>query len=290
MGKKLSELSCWDGSKDIPYCTETREYLVVNSCDINSYRTAVSKRYVTERVKGRPDYYILYVESGKLTVWFGEERREAYDGDLILYLPNEHQHIEKRTEDKTTHYWMHFIGYAVPELLAQCGFTESGIYHVGTSELIAENFMQLMMSKKLRKSDIEVNSDMLRLLAQLSVGYRNSRSAGGDTKVLRAIMQLQWEHRDPKAIPYYAGLCGLSVGHFELLFKNTVGKTPKEYIEGERMIDAVELLENTCMQISEVAEKVGYRDPLYFSRVFRKHMGKSPKQYRKEKLPKEAKE
>ena len=47
------------------------------------------------------------------------------------------------------------------------------------------------------------------------------------------------------------------------------------------MVNAQSLLENTEYNIGEIAEIVGYDNPLYFSRVFKKEYGVSPAQYRK---------
>lgn len=44
---------------------------------------------------------------------------------------------------------------------------------------------------------------------------------------------------------------------------------------------AKELLADTSMTNGEIAELLGYKDPLYFSRAFKKYVGKSPNAYRK---------
>ena len=54
-----------------------------------------------------------------------------------------------------------------------------------------------------------------------------------------------------------------------------------QYILSLRMANAQSLLESTRCNITEVAAAVGYDDPLYFSRLFRRHTGFSPTEYRK---------
>lgn len=67
-------------------------------------------------------------------------------------------------------------------------------------------------------------------------------------------------------------------------FKTATGKTPTEFLIGIRMQHAVFLLNiyKHSISISEVAEKCGYNDPIYFSRLFKRYTGKSPRQFRDE--------
>jgi YesN/AraC family two-component response regulator len=54
-----------------------------------------------------------------------------------------------------------------------------------------------------------------------------------------------------------------------------------QYVLSLRMSNAQSLLENTEYNITEIAEAVGYDNPLYFSRLFHKHVGMSPSEYRR---------
>uniref|UniRef100_UPI003AF56FDF helix-turn-helix domain-containing protein n=1 Tax=Bifidobacterium pullorum TaxID=78448 RepID=UPI003AF56FDF len=75
---------------------------------------------------------------------------------------------------------------------------------------------------------------------------------------------------------------GLSVGRFIRVFREATGLSPKRYLTSIRMSEARMLLESTDYPIAEVADIVGYDNPLYFSRVFRAHVGMSPSQCRQE--------
>lgn len=66
------------------------------------------------------------------------------------------------------------------------------------------------------------------------------------------------------------------------LFKKEMGVTPLEYLTGLRMKKAEIMLSSMWTReysVGEIAELCGYDNPLYFSRVFRKHFGCSPSQY-----------
>jgi len=62
--------------------------------------------------------------------------------------------------------------------------------------------------------------------------------------------------------------------------KSLTHQTPTQYIRAKRLSKAVELLQNTQLNISEIAYQVGYTDPNYFSRTFHKEYGRTPSSYR----------
>jgi AraC-like DNA-binding protein len=65
-------------------------------------------------------------------------------------------------------------------------------------------------------------------------------------------------------------------------FKAITGESPQQFIMQTRLRRAVELLQQGTHHISEVAFKTGFDDPKYFSTAFKKHFGKSPREYMQE--------
>lgn len=72
----------------------------------------------------------------------------------------------------------------------------------------------------------------------------------------------------------------LSVGRFCHIFKEVTGITPLEYVEKERIFNAIQLLSETNTGISEIAQRCGFSDHSYFSHRFKKHTGTTPASYR----------
>lgn len=78
----------------------------------------------------------------------------------------------------------------------------------------------------------------------------------------------------------------LSYDYVRKLFQKEVGVTPREYLEGLRMELAASILSSgvankySNYSVSQVAEACGFAEPLYFSRVFKKHFGVSPSEYK----------
>lgn len=83
------------------------------------------------------------------------------------------------------------------------------------------------------------------------------------------------------SINHLAEKNGYSTAGFINLFKKHYGYTPKLYISKMRINYAKQLLLSTEMPICEISSNCGYTDSLYFSRIFKKHTGMSPGNFRK---------
>ena len=75
----------------------------------------------------------------------------------------------------------------------------------------------------------------------------------------------------------------LSNAYISTMFKQETGKTINQYITEYRMKKACELLKNKEMKLNEIAEKVGYSDSSYFTKIFKKIKGILPSEYREKK-------
>lgn len=73
---------------------------------------------------------------------------------------------------------------------------------------------------------------------------------------------------------------GLSSAHFSTVFSQTLGRSFINYLTAMRIQRAKELLATTNMKLSSIAMEIGYNEPNYFSHVFRKLEGITPKEYR----------
>ena len=79
----------------------------------------------------------------------------------------------------------------------------------------------------------------------------------------------------------YAAEQHMSVSWFIRNFKEYTDATPTQYLLSLRISNAQTLLETTNYNVTEISEIVGYDNPLYFSRLFKKQIGMSPSEFRK---------
>jgi AraC-like DNA-binding protein len=82
------------------------------------------------------------------------------------------------------------------------------------------------------------------------------------------------------SLPELAGMVHYSPCHLNLLFRRQVGVPIRQYLLKKRLTKAQELLKTTDMEIKQVAYSVGFKDPLYFSRLYRRMYRVSPSKNR----------
>jgi iron complex transport system substrate-binding protein len=92
---------------------------------------------------------------------------------------------------------------------------------------------------------------------------------------------IESEYATPIRLPDLAQRVHLSVPHFCAEFKRHFGTPAIDYLIRQRMHQAAYLLRDRNLRVNEVARRVGYDDIYYFSRLFRKHYGVSPRTFRK---------
>ncbi len=91
------------------------------------------------------------------------------------------------------------------------------------------------------------------------------------------------EHFDKDlSITELAEVVDLEPHKFSHAFTKSIGMRPKRYITQMKIHHAKELLLKTSLSIHDIALKIGYDDPLYFSRIFKKETGAAPSVYRQQ--------
>ncbi len=101
-----------------------------------------------------------------------------------------------------------------------------------------------------------------------------------DTEMELAIQYFNDNYNTEINIENYAASRGMSVSWFIRSFKQYANTTPMQYIVSIRVTNAQMLLETTNYNVTEIGNIVGYDNPLYFSRIFKKQKGVSPSEYR----------
>jgi AraC-like DNA-binding protein len=102
------------------------------------------------------------------------------------------------------------------------------------------------------------------------------------SQVIQAAIQYIQEHlHEDLSLTTIAAHCAVSHYHLSHLFRKETGTTVTAFIKESRLHRALTLLAGPQMSIAEVAYRVGFEDPNYFSKAFRARFGVSPSEYRK---------
>ena len=99
--------------------------------------------------------------------------------------------------------------------------------------------------------------------------------------IINAALQYMEENIERQiSLQDLAQYTGYSVSHFSAIFKSSTGHSPLSYFNILKIKKACELLDTTDMKINQISCKVGIDDSYYFSRLFTKTVGISPRKYR----------
>ena len=99
-------------------------------------------------------------------------------------------------------------------------------------------------------------------------------------RIEETIAYMQQHLDQPLQVATLAAKANFSPSHYFVLFKRRIGSAPIDYFTRMRMQRACRLLCDTNLSVKEVAAKLGYDDPFYFSRVFKSVNHLAPSDYR----------
>ncbi|MDD7738613.1 MAG: AraC family transcriptional regulator [Fusicatenibacter sp.] len=262
--------------------------LFVESC--GTYHLYTVPKLPTHYPKGRLDYQILYIAQGKGHFLIQGEEKTVSAGNMVIYRPKEEQRYYYCGSDQTEVYWIHFTGNDVKNILRKHGITDDlHVIYTGTSLEYKHLFTQIIQELKLCRTDYE---EMLaHYLNQLLISVHRilltkqvRRQPLFDNEMDAAVRYFHSNYNKPISIESYASDHNMSVSWFIRCFREYTNTTPAQYLLSLRISNARTLLENTSYNISEISNIIGYDNPLYFSRLFKKQCGVSPSEYRKQLL------
>lgn len=261
---------------------DMKQPLMVNCC---GYQAFMTQDFFKQRPKGRLDYQIIYLYKGSGHYVLEGREEEYIAGNLILYRPGEPQIYSYYGKDKPEVFWAHFTGYECEKLLA---YYQLKTGFVGESLLLKTLFQEIILELQLKKpfyEDLVIYSfyKLLPLICRLRI--QDERETSSHSFMLdRLVIQLNQRYMENWNVSRMAEYCHLSPDYFAHLFRKNMDATPMQYLEDLRIEKAKKLLDGRGINVSTIGMLVGYEDSLYFSRVFKKATGTSPRAYRQKQL------
>lgn len=263
---------------------DTSKPLIVTSC--GTYKLYTHPVFSTWRPQGRKDFQLLYIASGKAHFYFNDQETIVSAGHMVLYYPNEEQKYEYYGHDQTEVYWVHFTGGNVTHLLRSYQIPrEQHVFYCGFGLEYPQLFRSMIYELQMCREKYEQMLEMYlcQLFIRLQRNFTSSFSVDHSHTIEiidTATAYFNEHYSEPLQIEQYAKDHHVSTSWFIRTFRQYTGLTPMQYILQRRIYNAEALLQNQQYNITEIARIVGYDNPLYFSRIFKKIKGLSPSEYR----------
>lgn len=289
----MSKPSQWPLTKDAVRLITPRfmvEHLRQHPLTQDCYPTAAgyypkAKGHTMERQQ-HDDNLLIYCMEGSGDVATPYCERSINKGEVLI-LPEgvPHKYAADTTQPWTI-FWFHFDGNHAGALIDDLEYTHATpVLKVGLLPLLTSDLRRLLSLRQCgyRQSTYYYGGALIRqILNYLALEIRSSRYRRRQTFDFNALESLMLENLDSELdLDTLAASANLSRHHFSTKYKQLTGLSPIKHFIHLKMERACHLLDSSNDSVTDVCAQVGYQDPLYFSRQFRKVIGMSPREYRK---------
>ncbi|MFD2333099.1 helix-turn-helix domain-containing protein [Cohnella sp. GCM10020058] len=245
-----------------------------------------ARHHYRERPGGCDSHIVIYCAEG--AGWIEQDgKTEMLTERQLAVIPAGAPHRYGASEEAPwSIYWFHLRGGQVGAHLALYGLSGHPIPIPAALETrFAESFERcygLLADKPYSlPAQVHVSLTLGQLLGAISLSASGShRHRKREEDLSRAIRFMNDRLHVTVTLPELAMHAGLSKQHLIHLFKQETGFPPIDYYLRLKMQKASQLLSLTGLSVKEIAAAVGFGDPYYFSRMFKKLMGVSPTDYR----------
>jgi AraC-like DNA-binding protein len=233
----------------------------------------------------RHHYLLHYILSGKgiFSSANGDEHTVSA-GQAFLIHPNSISFYCADHHDPWHYIWIEFDGLKAPAFIAQAGLSiKNPIYtsSQGSAEELKRRLVFLV--ERSDATPLELIGTLYFILDELikTSVTKNLRREGNlqEFYVHEAINYIERNYDKNIGVEGIAAWCNLNRSYFGKIFKNTMLVSPRDFLHKYRMNRACDLLKGG-LSISDTAHRVGYENPLHFSRAFRNIFGTSPREWR----------
>ncbi|WP_206483960.1 AraC family transcriptional regulator [Thalassotalea sp. G2M2-11] len=233
--------------------------------------------------RSNEQYCLIYCQVGQGKLHYKNKSRMVHRGDLVLIPP--HQQFNYQGHNNNGVYWINFTGKLADDFAERLLMKmDDGLAHVGIQSNIIADFDYLLDlgSRGYTATNVIHAVHLLQqALSFLALQLRASAFNKASNFDLEAIENLMRNNLHQELnLDVLAHYSQLSKFHFAKKFKDLTDTSPIQHFINLKIQHACFQLDNSEDTIKSIAESIGYNDPYYFSRLFKKVVGMSPKQYR----------
>lgn len=237
----------------------------------------------------RTEYLLHYILKGKGTYTASGKTYHLEKHDSFIIYPDEITYYEADKDDPWTYIWIGFDGIKAETCLNYASFSrENRINSFECEETLCECVNGILNSSQLTyANDLKREGYLFMFLSALIHEkhdiIQNEEEVHDYPVHVYVEHALEFiEHNYEKNIKVndIANYIGISRNYLTNVFKKSLNVSPQEYLVNYRLDKACGLLKTTSLPVNNIASKIGYDDPLTFSKVFKNFYGISPSTYR----------
>jgi len=270
---------------------ERRQWMAARSSVLGALRVFSCGLFVEARGHwwerdSLPEGILIYCTEGRGHYRQKKRAWEVGPGDLLYCPPRVHHRYEADEKLPWTICWMHVSGDLLPHYERLAGlFERRPVRHIGLHDDIVADFTRLILQPPPTNDEagwfcIQANAvAILGRIAALPHNMHDIAAAYGPIQKAIALMRASLDQ--PFDLRRFAREAGCGSRHFIRQFRRVTGITPGAWFIRQKMLRARALLTLPNIQVKEVAARLGYADPLYFSRVFKRVVGLPPENFRR---------
>ena len=254
------------------YLTVTSSHIQKES-DMNGFGPAKRRNFILHYVIKGNGYYevdnnVYYITAGQSFI--------IYPGETVYYYPD--------PDNPWVYAWVNFIGVEAGELLSFIGFSKNNRVAPYIKHDIILPYFEKIVSPYDNSSQVlsTRNSGYLKILLSVYMEYFPGQTDGISEKLLKITDYISENFADSElSVNTLSEKFWISRSQLYREFAKFFGMSPNRYINQFRILKAIQMLKLDKSNIYDVAQSTGFSDQFYFSRVFKKITGKSPKEFKK---------
>lgn len=255
---------------------ESNKHLYITSCGI--FENSGKPNWCI-RENGCKTYQIIISLAGRVIFKIHDRSLILKPNEIIIIPPdfrNEYAY------DHSDAIFIHFSGYYAERLLSDYNIEPNKKYKTTNARQLTIYAEKIINELHLKKIGFMNNCEayLLIILTAIKRGIESSKNNEKTSRLQIVIDDMNANFASKKSCDEYAKMLNISTARFQHLFAENFGISPHKMLLNIRIENAKHFLLETDLSISEIAKQVGYDDALYFSHIFKKHTGFSPKLYR----------
>lgn len=246
-----------------------------------------AKYHFRERFEGTKEIIMIYCLDGQGTIEFKNQRKiEMARGKFLCIPKNTFHRYYANSDNPWSILWLHFHSsleehFPIRDLILM-DFSSPEKNH-----LLQRHFIDLfnIAEKDYTLGNMICMTQLLTLILTEAYLLEDGLSYDKQNQYLTRCIHYMNEHIDQDvSLNEFSSYLAISPSYLSTIFRKYTEKSPIHFFIQLKMDQACKYLELTDLKIYEIAKKVGYTDPYYFSRIFKRTIGFPPKDYRENHL------